>query len=70
MQNQQQLHLRDGSQLNYGHLFNCTGLQADRVARAFGVGNHYKLLPFKGLYWQLKKAVHSSHKQTYIRYPI
>ena len=53
---QNQLHLRDGSQLNYGHLFNCTGLQADRVARAFGVGNHYKLLPFKGLYWQLKKS--------------
>ena len=25
-------------QLNYGHLFNCTGLQADRVAQDFGVG--------------------------------
>lgn len=40
-------------QLAYGHLFNATGLQADRVARAFGVGEHYTLLPFKGLYWQL-----------------
>jgi len=41
------------SNLVYGHLFNATGLQADRVARAFGVGEHCTLLPFKGLYWQL-----------------
>jgi len=41
------------SKLVYGHLFNATGLQADRVARAFGVGEHCTLLPFKGLYWQL-----------------
>ena len=53
---QQQLLLADGSALHYGHLFNCAGLQADRVAHAFGVGNQYSLLPFKGLYWQLKKS--------------
>ena len=53
---QQQLELSDGTDLNYGHLFNCTGLQADRVAMAFGVGNQYTLLPFKGLYWQLKAS--------------
>lgn len=41
------------STLTYGHLFNATGLQADRVARAFGVGENYTLLPFKGIYWQL-----------------
>lgn len=41
------------STLTYGHLFNATGLQADRVARAFGVGERFTLLPFKGLYWQL-----------------
>ncbi|QNJ27842.1 FAD-dependent oxidoreductase [Synechococcus sp. A15-24] len=51
---QQQLILSDGSALSYGYLFNCTGLQADRVARSFGMGNQYNLLPFKGLYWQLK----------------
>ena len=38
---------------SYGHLFNATGLQADRMARAFGVGQDCTLLPFKGLYWQL-----------------
>lgn len=47
--------LLDGTKLSYGHLFNCTGLQADRIAHRFGVADHYKLLPFKGLYWQLKK---------------
>lgn len=39
--------------LSYGHLFNSTGLHADRVAREFGLGEHCTLLPFKGLYWQL-----------------
>jgi len=50
----QTLELSDGTKLQYGHLFNCSGLQADRVAHQFGVGGHYSLLPFKGLYWQLK----------------
>lgn len=49
------LSLADGSKLSYGHLYNCAGLQADRVAHQFGVGRHYSLLPFKGLYWQLKR---------------
>jgi L-2-hydroxyglutarate oxidase len=51
---QHQLKLSDGTTLSYGHLFNCAGLQADRVAHQFGVGPNYSLLPFKGLYWQLK----------------
>ena len=50
----QQLQLTDGSVLAYGHLFNCGGLQSDRVAHQFGVGLQYTLLPFRGLYWQLK----------------
>ena len=45
----------DGDLIQYGHVFNCAGLQADRVAHLFGVGMNYSLLPFKGLYWQLKK---------------
>ena len=50
------------SRLAYGHLFNATGLQADRVARAFGVGEHCTLLPFKGLYWQLDPEAPFSFK--------
>lgn len=49
-----QLRLADGETIAYGHLINCAGLQADRVAQPFGVGHDYTLLPFKGLYWQLK----------------
>ena len=49
-----QLRLADGGTISYGHLINCAGLQADRVAHRFGVGRQYSLLPFKGLYWQLK----------------
>ncbi len=40
-------------ELHYDHLFNTTGLQADRVAKAFNVGQDLTILPFKGIYWQL-----------------
>lgn len=48
--------------LAYGHLFNTAGLQADRVARSFGVGEGRTLLPFKGLYWQLAPTAPFSFK--------
>jgi hypothetical protein len=34
-----------------GHIVNAAGLQADRVARWFGMCDDYAVLPFKGLYW-------------------
>ena len=34
-----------------GHIINAAGLYADTVARWFGVGEDYRMLPFKGLYW-------------------
>lgn len=42
--------LRD-SALSVGHVVNAAGLQADRVARWFGMCDDYVVLPFKGLYW-------------------
>ena len=48
------IRLSDGTRVEFKHMFNCSGLQADRVAHKFGVGKNYSLLPFKGLYWQLK----------------
>ena len=48
------IRLSDGTKVNFIHMFNCSGLQADRVAHEFGIGKNYSLLPFKGLYWQLK----------------
>lgn len=34
-----------------GHVINAAGLYADTVARWFGFGEEYRMLPFKGLYW-------------------
>jgi L-2-hydroxyglutarate oxidase LhgO len=39
--------------ITYGHLVNCAGLFADRVAHAFGIGRHYRVLPFRGGYYRL-----------------
>ena len=39
--------------LNFGYLFNCAGSYADKVARKFGLSQHYVLIPFKGIYWKL-----------------
>ena len=53
--NQKCITLSNGSSLSYSHLFNCAGLQADRVAHKFGVGKQFTMLPFRGNYWELKK---------------
>lgn len=37
--------------MSVGHVINAAGLYADRVAHWFGVGEEYRMLPFKGLYW-------------------
>jgi L-2-hydroxyglutarate oxidase len=37
-------------EIEAGFLVNAAGLQADRVARAYGFAQHYRILPFKGLY--------------------
>ncbi|MDQ6964019.1 MAG: L-2-hydroxyglutarate oxidase [Mariprofundales bacterium] len=37
----------------YGWLFNSSGQYADRVGHLFGVGEHYTMLPFKGIYYRL-----------------
>jgi len=38
----------------FGHLYNATGAFADRIAKMFGVGDEYVLMPFKGRYYRLK----------------
>lgn len=38
----------------YGHLVNCAGLFADRVAHAYGVGEQYRILPFRGQFYLLR----------------
>ena len=46
----------DSGDIRYEHMFNCAGLNADTVAHSFGIGQRFKLLPFKGIYWQLKQT--------------
>ncbi len=49
--------ISNGDRLKYGHLYNCAGLQADKIAHLFGVGKQYTMLPFKGNYYRLKKNI-------------
>lgn len=43
-------------QLVAGHLVNCGGLQADRLARLCGVEPSVRIIPFRGEYWELVPA--------------
>ncbi len=36
--------------IHYRYLFNAAGLYADRVARQFGAGRDFTMIPFKGIY--------------------
>ena len=40
--------------VSYGHLVNCGGLFADRLAQAYGVGQHFRILPFRGQFFRLR----------------
>lgn len=40
--------------VRYGFFINAAGAHADKVAAHFGAGRNYRLLPFKGLYRQLR----------------
>ena len=38
----------------YGHLVNCAGLFADKIAHQFDVGRQYHILPFRGQFYRLR----------------
>jgi L-2-hydroxyglutarate oxidase len=40
--------------VRFGRVVNAAGAWCDTVARAFEVGQHYRLIPFKGIYRKLK----------------
>jgi len=39
----------------FEHIFNCAGAYSDEVARLCGIAKNFKMLPFKGVYWELNK---------------
>ena len=41
--------------IKFRPLFNCAGLKSDEVGKLFDIGNNFNLIPFKGIYWELKK---------------
>lgn len=57
-----------GERIGYGHAVNAAGLHADSVARRFGAGERFTLLPFKGIYWKLDPA--SGIRLNHLVYPV
>ncbi len=39
-------------EFNAGKIINCAGLYADKIAKDFGFGREYTIIPFKGIYWK------------------
>ena len=48
--------LKNGLKIFYKYLINSSGSNALKISKNFQIGNNYQLLPFKGLYWKLKKS--------------
>jgi (S)-2-hydroxyglutarate dehydrogenase len=46
--------LTSGGRITYGHLVNCAGLFADRIAWAHEAGHQYRILPFRGQFYRLR----------------
>lgn len=49
------MQLNNNYSISYEHVINSAGLNADKVAHSFDVGKNYRIMPFKGIYWQIKK---------------
>ena len=48
--------LKSGKSLQADKIINCAGLYADKVAKDFGFGNDYTIIPFKGIYLKYSKS--------------
>ncbi|MBI4242828.1 MAG: L-2-hydroxyglutarate oxidase [Planctomycetes bacterium] len=48
-------------QLTCNKLFNCGGLWADRISHLVGVGREYRIFPFRGEYYVLRRGQRMNH---------
>ncbi len=48
--------LKSGKSLQADKIINCAGLYADKVAKDFGFGDDYTVIPFKGIYLKYSKS--------------
>src|SRR3990167_959931 len=55
-------------QISYNHLFNAAGLYADNIARSCGLAHKYRMLPFKGIYYEL--APEAPMRIKHLIYPV
>jgi L-2-hydroxyglutarate oxidase LhgO len=51
--------------LSVGYVINAAGLYADRIAREFGFGERYRILPLKGLYLHCKPGSYALNTNIY-----
>jgi L-2-hydroxyglutarate oxidase LhgO len=58
----------NGSRYRYGVLFNAAGQHADTIARLFGVGMQYALIPFRGKYYRVADS--AEIKLKHLIYPV
>jgi len=42
--------------IGFSRLVNAAGAHSDRLAHALGIGRQYRLIPFKGIYYELKES--------------
>lgn len=55
-EDKQQIIFSENKNIYFDRLINCAGLQADKIAHRFGIGEKYTLMPFKGVYYQIKPS--------------
>jgi len=60
--------LEKGERINFGYLVNCAGIHAKEIAREYGIGEEFSVMPFKGLYWKINP--NSSINITTNLYPV
>lgn len=51
--------------IEYGALINCAGAYADKIARCYGLGESYTLIPFKGKFLYVDNMARNSIKHIY-----